>query len=181
MKPLLLALSTLIIISGCASYSTGSFKKPITKNVMLKTKFDPKAASYVLEDGTATVTGSASITGSLGETINCAGNNVYMAPVTEYSTERYLYLFGEIENDFASDEVIHHVRFKSDSPAFRKHMRVTTCNYVGEFTFHNIAAGDYYIGTNIISELEGYNTIQGGALAKKISVKSGETLKVKLD
>ncbi len=151
-----------------------------TETIKLTTTFDPEVAKYVLENGSAVIDGSASITDPNGETISCAGNNVFLVPVTDYSTERYQHLFGKNDNGFSSDDVIFHVRFKPDNPEFRDYMKVSTCNYIGEFTFDNVADGDYYLGTNIISEVEGYNTIEGGALAKKISIQNGKNLHIKL-
>lgn len=178
MKFLLLSTTLLITLSGCADIASLNARQMHT--IKLTTTFNPDDARYILEHGNATITGSASITDAHGETISCAGNNVILVPVTDYSTERYQHLFGSNSNGFSSDDIIFHVRFKPDTPEFRKYMKVSTCNYVGEFTFDQVADGEYYLGTNIISEMEGYNTIQGGALAKKISVKNGKNLHIKL-
>lgn len=178
LRLLLLIPAIFIILSGCVVSSHLQQRK--THNIQLITSFEPSTAAYILEKGTATITGSASLTDPNGETISCAGNNVYLVPLTEYSTERFHHLFGKNGNGFSSDDIIFHVRFKPDTPEFRKYMRVSTCNYVGEFTFENIPAGEYYLGTNIISEVEGYNTIEGGALAKKITIINGENRKIKL-
>lgn len=175
---LLLSSTVLLILSGCVG--DNYLQRTKTEKIYLTTAFDPLDAAYILEKGTATITGSASLTDPNGETISCAGNNVYLVPVTEYSTERFHHLFGQNGNGFSSDEIIFHVRFKPDNPEFRKYMRVSTCNYIGEFIFENIPAGNYYLGTNIISEVEGYNTIEGGALAKKISINNGENRQIKL-
>lgn len=178
MKPLFLSTTFLLILSGCISGN--GLQRIKTQNITLTTSFDANAAAYILEKGSATITGSASLTDTYGETISCAGNNVFLVPVTEYSTERYHHLFGENSNGFSSDDIIFHVRFKPDNPEFREYMKVSTCNYVGEFTFDNIPAGEYYLGTNIISEVEGYNTIKGGALAKKITIQEGQNRKIRL-
>lgn len=176
----LLLLSTTILLTLTACINISPLQRPKTQTIKLSSKFDSNSASYILNKGTATITGSASLTDANGETISCAGNNVFLVPITEYSTERYRYLFGDTKNQFASDEVIFHVRFKPDHPDFRKYMRVSTCNYVGEFSFDNVPAGEYYLGTNIISEVEGYNTIQGGALANTIIIKEKDIIEVNL-
>lgn len=178
MRLLLLSSSLLLILAGCVTGN--SFQQVKTHKITLNTKFNPLEAAYILEKGTSTIIGSASISNQYGDTITCAGNNVFLVPVTEYSTERYQHLFGKNNNGFSSGEIIFHVKFKPDDPKFRKYMKVSTCNYIGEFNFDNVPSGEYYLGTNIISEAEGYNTIEGGALAKKITVKNQENLKVNL-
>lgn len=178
MRLLLLSTTLLITLSGCISIN--QLHRPKIQTIKLTNQFDPNEASFVLEKGTATITGSASLTDANGESISCAGNNVYLVPVTEYSKERFLHLFGDSDNHFSGDEIIFHVRFKPDHPDFRKYMKVSTCNYVGEFSFDNVSAGEYYLGTNIISEVEEYNTIKGGALAEMINVKEGESLEINL-
>lgn len=178
MRSLLLSSSLLLILAGCVT--SNPFQRVKTHKITLNTEFDPSKAAYVLEKGTATITGSASLSDQFGDTITCAGNNVFLVPVTEYSTERYQHLFGKNNNGFSSDEIIFHVKFKPDNPDFRKYMKVSTCNYIGEFTFDNVASGEYYLGTNIISEVEGYNTIEGGALAKKITIKDQQNIEVNL-
>lgn len=178
MKSPLLSSAFLLILSGCIAGN--NFHNNKTQTINLTSTFDSESAAYILKEGTGTISGNASLTDPHGETISCAGNNVYLVPVTEYSTERYHHLFGKNGNGFSSDDIIFHIKFKPDNPEFRKYMKVSTCNYIGEFTFDNIPAGEYYLGTNIISEIEGYNTIEGGALAKKISLQEGQNLKIKL-
>ncbi len=183
MKNLLLTMLASSILIGCSTISSeiSSFQKATTQIVSLTVPFDPEQATFILEQGSATITGHAYVKDSAGEVITCAGNNVYLVPVNEYSKERYTYLFGGSADGFSSDEVIRKIKFKPDPPEFRHYMRVSTCNYMGEFTFKDVPAGHYYIGTNIIAEIDGYNTIDGGAYAQEIQLKKGQKLNISLD
>ncbi len=185
-KSLLLIAITTTFLAGCTTVTEkiakiSPFKSSMTQNVALKTSFNPDDAAYILTDGTATISGSSAVIDASGEKITCAGNNVYLVPVNDYSHERYQYLFGNATKGFSPDSVIQKVRFTPDNPEFRKYMRVSTCTYTGEFSFENVPEGQYYIGTNIISELDGYNTIEGGAYAKEITIKPGQSLKIELN
>lgn len=183
MKPLLLTITSLALLSGCSNISSEieAFKASTTQTVNLTVPFNPAEAAFILDEGTASIKGSSLVKDAVGEVITCAGNNVYLVPVNDYSRERYTYLFGGSANGFSPDETIRKIKFKPDDPEFRKYMRVSTCNYIGEFVFENIPAGHYYIGTNIISEIDGYNTISGGAYAKEIRLKRGQKLTIALD
>lgn len=183
MKSLLTLSIISIALTGCTTLSSdiAAFKQSTIQTVNLPTPFDPEQAAFILEQGSATITGTSTIKDSVGEVITCAGNNVYLVPVNEYSRERFTYLFGGSAKGFSPDEVIRKIKFKPDPPEFRKYMRVGTCNYIGQFSFKNVPAGRYYIGTNIISEIDGYNTIDGGAYAKEITLKKGQSLHISLD
>lgn len=183
MKPLLSLAIVPLILTGCTTLSSeiAAFQQATTQTVTLTTPFNPEQAAFILETGSATITGTSTVKDSIGEVITCAGNNVYLVPVNEYSRERFTYLFGGSAKGFSPDETIRAIKFKPDSPEFRKYMRVSTCNYVGQFVFKNVPAGHYYIGTNIISEVDGYNAIDGGAYAKEITVQKGQSLNISLD
>lgn len=173
--------STLLIGCGTISSDIQSFQKATTQTVNLTVPFEPAKAAFILEKGTATITGNSYVKDSVGEVITCAGNNVYLVPVNEYSRERYTYLFGGSAEGFSPDEMIRKIKFKPDDPSFRQYMRVSTCDYEGKFVLKDVPAGHYYIGTNIISEVDGYNTIDGGAYAQEIELHSAQTLNVSLD
>ena len=74
---LIVALVTLV--GGCTV--------PIQK-VQLTSTFDEPLAKRQMEAGPNTVEGSALIRQQGGGIVTCAGNNVWIIPVTEYSTER---------------------------------------------------------------------------------------------
>ncbi len=183
MKSLTIAIISAMTLTSCSAIKEdiAQFKRSTTEVVPLTVSFDPEKAQYILQDGKANIVGNAHISNPYGEYISCAGNNVYLVPITPYSTQIYTYLFEGSQEGFASDATLRRVKFTPENPRFKKYTRVTTCNYVGEFKFTNVPEGRYYIGTSIISEMDGYNLIDGGAFAREITVPQSGTITVNID
>lgn len=158
-----------ILLTGCA-----------TQQVTLKSTFNEKEASVLMEEGKNTIKGSALIRQNNGGTVTCAGKPVYLAPVTESASERILHFYKNTERGYmpilaARNESA----FANDDPKYAKYTRNVTCDAQGFFKFEKVADGSFYVVTNIQWRTNPY-LLEGGALMARVSVKGGEVKEITL-
>lgn len=169
MKKIFMVIGVLAL-TGCA----GIIPEPLKQT----TTFNVDQAKRLMQDGKSTISGTAFIRQSGGGIVTCAGLDVRLIPVTEYTTERMKYLYGEsietsvgiLDNPFKKTPVL-------DSEA-AKLVKTTVCNKDGEFVFNNIVDGDFYLVATVVWNVG--NLPQGGALGKRVNIKTGETKSVML-
>lgn len=120
--------------------------------------------------GTAIVNGQAFMKTRGGDVKLAAGNEVFLNPVTSYSTEWY-------EKSYLPN--IGMVRADS---RILNYVTTTVADGEGRFTFKNVPAGEYFVTSNVNWEAatgyQGALRQQGGVVTKRITVKDGEELDI---
>lgn len=143
-----LALATLlcVMISGCvyprmATFNAGEY------------------APYA-NPGTGSISGQAFLKTLGGEVRYGAGNEVYMNPVTSYSTEWF------------QETVMKNRTLKPADPRTEQFHWMVVADGMGNFKFENVADGDYYIVCPITWMVDAF-TRTGDVVHATISVKNG--------
>jgi hypothetical protein len=155
------------------------------QQVYLKVVYDPAAARWAEGAGENTVEGSALLRTRGGDLRTCAGEVVYLTPVTTYAKERMMYLFGNVRSGFHSvDEPI---EFVPESATYEESARTTKCDPQGTFSFDDLPDGEWFVTTIITWEVREVlwsdsvvlrNT--GGLLMQRVRAKDGDTKRVVL-
>lgn len=148
-------------LAGCA-----------TQKVKVDVPFDEKQAAALMQPGVNTIKGSALIRQRGGTVVTCAGSDVGLIPATAYARKRMEIIYGS--GTFAP--VV--PTFDYTPPAYQQHVRKSTCNAQGFFTFDRVADGEFFVATSVQWEA-GY-TMQGGALMQRVSVSGGELKEIVL-
>jgi hypothetical protein len=133
-----LAILAAMLASGCS---------PTVKQVALAPSDVPKA-SAMLEQGTSTIKGSALLRQRGGGVVTCAGNDVFLIPATESTSQELRRIFGSEQGyvprggteTFGGGTLV----------AAPEPNRRTLCNAQGFFTFNNVRAGKWHIMTSVI-------------------------------
>lgn len=162
----LLILPLFLLLTGCLQQYT------------IKNNFNEAEAQNALKPGKNTIKGSALIRQNSGNVVTCAGTEISLIPVTEYSNERIFHLYKNTEKGFLSAIFYNPNAFTNDNFAYYRAMKNVTCNAQGFFSFNEIADGDFFVVSRIIWRV-GYST-EGGLLMRKVSVRGGETKEIVL-
>ena len=140
-------------------------------------KFDEGVAKKMLVDGSNTIKGSAFMRQAGGGVVTCAGSSVYLIPATDYAAERLNFIYTPPLNDVSASfsPLYSFKNIESESSeAYVKNTKQTICDQAGNFEFKNIANGEFYVQSGVVWQVGQYFK-EGGGLAKKVSVKDGET------
>lgn len=165
MKKLVL-IASFALLSGC-----------LQTVVETTQQFDPNSGRYILANGSGEISGQAFMRQQGGGVVTCAGEEVALMPATAYQQERMAIIFGNTQGGVRTSGV-GNVPPARD-PRAKKLERTTICDAEGDFVFSGLAAGDYYVGTRV--QWRAGNTAQGGALAKRVKLKSGQKTRVLLN
>ena len=165
------------LLAGLICSATSAASEP----VKLDSVFNIDEVSFVKQPGRATVTGTASIKLGDGTIKNCAGFNVELLPIAEYSKERIVRTYG---NDQQGQILLEQnpPKFTPDVPEYHDTLIKGACDERGEFRFSNVPAGDYFVMAFIIWEDASGATPRktGGAAMKRIHVAAGSQVEAHL-
>jgi len=161
MKFALLSLVTLLFVS-CNSTA------PI---VIKRVPFNPDEYEKFKKEGTAIVSGQGFMKTAGGDVKYAAGNKVALSPVTSYSDQWYNEFYLKVNHKRPN------MTFDKTDPRYLEAILNTTADGEGRFTFKNVPAGDYYLGTEVFWQAPSeYGLItQGGGITKKVTIKEGES------
>jgi len=127
---------------------------------------DADFAPYKVE-GTGKVKGSAFLKTAGGDVKLGAGNTVELIPVTPYTRER----FGLAKR---------YVNLAARDPRLAKHIKTTTADAQGYFTFSNVVEGEYFLTCMITWEYGPYSQMTGGQALAYVNLSDGEEVNVVL-
>jgi hypothetical protein len=162
----LVPLLAFTLLAGCAGPQV----------VTIDAEFDSTGAAALLQPGSNTITGSALIRQSGGGIVTCAGNPVHLIPATNYAAKRVNWIYGTANfSPFPT-----HITFQPEVPAYQQQTRQATCNAQGFFRFDKVADGDFFVQSTVVWKVGQYQTIQGGGLIRRVSVKDGQTADITL-
>lgn len=165
----------MFFLSGIISISCLAENVPI----QLQSQFNADEVKWVKEVGNSSVAGKTFLTLKDGTRKGCAGFNVELLPVADYSNERILKTYGNnLQGQILLED--NPPKFTPDAPEYHELLLKTTCNAKGEFEFKNVPAGEYYVMTFIVWDItnEAGATKTGGAVMKRIKVKTKSTIKI---
>lgn len=146
------------------------------RNVQLQNRFDKDEAEQAMKPGKNKILGNAFVRQMGGGVVTCAGNAVELIPITKYSNERILAIYGNTGEGFIDVYNMKNITFTPDDYDYHTLRKRTTCDSQGNFDFDNVADGEYFITTGAVWHV-GSNP-QGGGLMKRIFVNGGETKKI---
>jgi len=182
MRKAVIVLALVAPLEGCVG------KVGMSTAINLRAPFDAQAASGQLEPGSATINGSAFINWLDDRVVTCAGKEVHLTPATEYAIERFSHMYGTTPTyTSTSMRSVYKVMYRRqvffpDPFTYKLNARSTTCNARGEFVFHDVKDGDYFVTAGIYWKVDPItadinwpmDTDQGGSLAKRVSVANGQ-------
>jgi len=160
---IILVITALIFLSGCVPMQPKV--SPIDRP-----EFPIDEYKNLPKEGTGIVEGQAFLKTRGGDVKTAAGNYIQLNPVTSYSDFWY-------ENNY-----VKHLPLKKVDSRINDYLIKKLGDASGRFKFKNVPPGDYYVGADITWEAAtGYNGAlqkQGGFVAKRITVKNGQTTEV---
>lgn len=145
--------------------------------VQLYNQFNADAIKWVKDSGNSSVTGKVFLTLKGGSKKGCAGFNVELLPVADYSSERILKTYGNtIQGQVLVED--NPPKFTPDAPEYHELVLKASCNDENRFEFKAVPAGEYYVMTFIIWDITGEAgpTKTGGAVMKRIKVAPNNTV-----
>lgn len=128
--------------------------------------FQPEDAAWVFNTGTANISGKM-----FSGTIPAEFARVRLIPVTPYSTKVLTFLFDGSKAYFKGKYV------DNVDPRYEKNMRWTQADSNGDFKFHTIPSGKFYLYGTIANYKKGINF----AHMEAIQVADGQQLRIDLD
>lgn len=165
-------LKTLAVIAVTA-LATGCVT---TKPVVLKNGFDALGAADTLRGGSATIQGGAFMRQQGGGVVTCAGTEVILIPVNEYSTERISYVYGADPQLGETRRPVSRVVFKNTPESFAKATARTKCDAQGNFEFTGLKQASFYVVATA-SWTVGHSR-QGGEMLTKINTSDNNVKKI---
>ncbi|WP_041324061.1 hypothetical protein [Saccharophagus degradans] len=148
----------------------------------LKTEFDLKEIEWFKAEGSASITGEASLTLKNGTILNCSGYSIELIPTSKYADERIFLTYGN--NEFGKVYIEDNPpKFSPDAPEYHSTVRKTICNSEGVFNFRSLPEGSYYLFAFLFPQTkssEDSTRIEGGALMRKVTLQEKEYKKIEL-
>jgi hypothetical protein len=151
----------LSILGGCAVF------QPPRTAIFDESEFAPYAGS-----GTSTITGQAFQKTQGGDVKYGAGDDVYMVPITSYTREWHDKVLVQGQNLASADP-----ETQSKLSQYERH---ATADAMGNFEFHNIPAGSYYLTCDIEWQYPSQYGLEttGGIVYGEVTVASGESARI---
>lgn len=142
----------------------------------LKTSFKKEELDFLKTKGNSTISGQALMRTVSGDIKTCAGQAVYLTPVTAYSSERVSLLYGGSESGFKSAKSKIKLEPQAPKEYFESDIK-SICDAAGKFEFTKIPNGEYFLIATVTWGIPNqyYTDWQGGGIMQKISVK-GENI-----
>ena len=133
----------------------------------------PRAPFPIAEYESLPTSGSGTLTGQVfmrtvgGDVKYGAGSDVYILPVTSYSTQWYTesYLGGQV--------------LGAPDPRAEKGMKLTQADGTGYFKFTDVPPGKYYLSSKVTWQAPTQYglSLQGGVIAKVIVIENGKEVR----
>lgn len=157
MKRVLFSLATLAslaVLTACA---------PMTPPAPMANKYASADHAAFIAGGKGAINGQAFLRQRGGGTVTCAGEPAMALPATPYFKE----LVAAFANRQAPDGA------SGAQAAIREVGKKTTCDAQGNFSFSNLAPGQWLVFTEVKWTVGQYNR-QGGPVLKSVEVREGE-------
>lgn len=145
------------------------------QRVPVNAVFDPQEAAFIQRSGNGVITGQAFMRQLGGNVVTCAGETMYLIPVTRYSTERIQIIYGNTQSgrSYVGGPV------PIDAPPeYSQYQKTSTCDAQGNFRFDQVPPGEYYLVGRVIWAAG--SSPQGGSQMRRVRVAPGQTQTVLL-
>jgi len=166
-----LMLLTMLVLAGCESLSTGSFRMPdifgtsSDENVVKrKIPFPAEEYARLEKHGTAAIQGRLTYTTPQGETLVGADETISVAPATRYAAE-------------AADVALSGRRIEPADPRAREYTHYAKTDSDGYFVVRGIPAGVFYVAGSVL--LPGGES-RSPIIIRQIEIGDGQTREVDL-
>lgn len=159
-----LLMAALTVLAACSSEKLERARA--LENAEVKTVFNPAEAAYVLQPGSATITGrvySGTIPGEYAR--------IRLVPVTAYANETMQILFN------GSKAYTGGIPIDNVDPRYKEHMRFAQADSQGHYTMHGVPSGRFYVYGTAANRKKGY----GFGHMETIDVVAGKKYTVDLD
>lgn len=160
-------------LSGCAIVAP--------TEVPTTSAFDVDEAHQMMRRGHAIIEGSALIRQNGGGVVTCAGGTVNAIPATRYAQERMLIIYGNDTKAFRQFSLAAGQKKPPEAPAtYLAEQRTTVCDAQGFFQFRDLAAGTYYVVTEIRWSTGNRFLPEGGYLMQKVTISETDMTRIVL-
>ena len=169
MNPFTIASSILLavmLLIGCTT----------TPAYVIVNDFNTEESTYILEEGSFSIRGSAFLRQRGGGVVGCQGNVVTLFPATRYMTEMFRHAYGSLEGGYR----YRNPEFENVDSRVDTYSRKTQCDIQGEFSFDGLVPGIYYVETTVYWDVPYYtgsswrSDRQGGALMQRVEIVDGD-------
>ena len=132
--------------------------------------FDPAEAAFINKKGKAAIEGHAFLHRKNGVVVEAGGEVVRLIPVTRYAEDRFrrLYQGKKIAGGFLAP------RLEPADPRYEALIRTTKSEASGKFAFADVAAGHYYIATQLRFSGDSKYFQEGGAFYEEVTITGKE-------
>jgi len=161
-------LAVILILTSCAT--APAFQTQST--------YDRDQVSWSFKEGTGKIEGDGFLMRRDGMLVKCAGQGVFLVPVSEYSIERFTFIYGTPNGGYNTAGYGRRIADDPD-PVYVEDHRSSFCDVDGKFTFDNLPAGEYFVQTAVIWQVNDYVN-EGGTVSRRVKVEEGKTSKVSL-
>ncbi|NDV53934.1 carboxypeptidase regulatory-like domain-containing protein [Salipiger sp. PrR003] len=168
MKKVVFAGLLALVTAGCAG-----------RVIETTVPFDPNEVSFIDQRGAADIEGQAFFRQQGGGVVTCAGEQVTLIPAGKYATERMTQIYGSVSGGRIS--VFQGASQENLPPQYISMVRSSMCDAEGDFSFANVANGDYYVTTKVLWTVGNSYIPEGGALARRVSIRNGQDARVLLN
>lgn len=165
------AIAGLLYLAGCQGpLSQGP--RPGTEMAM--PAFNASEAAHVLQRGQTQVSGQAWLLEPSGDIREGALSTVELIPETAYS-KRY------VQRMFGKRRVARRIATRDENFAtFQSYLRRTTTDHDGNFSFANVAAGNYYVIATMSWPRPGQHFPEGAHVYQRVTVPAYGAIEVDL-
>lgn len=151
-----------LMLAGCQTATAPT--------AQINASFDPAEAAFIKQKGRTTIDGHAFLREKSGGVQNAAGEVVRLIPATAYARERFAKLYGDRKFVPATA----YPKADQTDPRYGDYIRTTKTEANGKFSFANVAAGTYFISTQVTWQKSGDLLPQGGAMYEEVTVTGRE-------
>ena len=164
MRQIALVIGASVALAACQSVGG----EPAARQTVA---FDAKAAAFITKKGAVSIKGHAFLRRRDGVTVDAAGEIVRLIPATPYAEERFRRLYQG--KKFAGGVFFAPQQDVAD-PEYSKLLRETKAEANGTFRFDNVAAGRYFIATQLQYQHSSKYFLDGGAFYDEVTVTGKE-------
>lgn len=130
--------------------------------------------------GTGSLRGEAFMRTRGGSLRTCAGYEVLLWPLGDYTADYLRRVYGALEEGYADASTIDARKVLKVDQRLAEFVRTVKCNLQGQFEFVGLPQGRYAVTTTVVWEVPGLATsrggaMQGGGLVGLVTVSAGVT------
>jgi hypothetical protein len=168
MKKTIILFVAMVLIGGCA-----------TSLEVVLPEYNKDQAEKLLANGMNTIKGSILMQRQGGGVFTCAGADVRLIPVTNYSAARMQAIYKSKTKGFQPAFGTQPIKFINEDSSYERMFKATVCDDQGYFRFKNVANGQFFIVVTLIS-VTSPDIMLGGSYMQRVSVEAGETKEIVL-